>query len=267
MREHGADRLVPVPRDGRVFRACRRVRFGDVSPAGRARFDSLARYLQDVSNDDTVDAGLDDDMAWVVRRTVFEVRRPAVFREMIELSTFCSGIGSRWAERRIAIRGAEGAVVDAATLWVHVELPSGRPIPVDAQFESIYGPTAGGREVTARLRHDARPPAGEPRRAFPLRFVDFDPLDHVNNAASWSVVEDELARHADLRPPYRAELEYRGPIERGAALAVVARRELAGRSGSSGPLALWAVDASTDEVYLTARVSPLAADESGPEPG
>jgi acyl-ACP thioesterase len=251
MREHGADRLVPVPDDGRVFRATRRVRFGDVSPGGRARFDALARYLQDVSNDDTVDAGLDDDMAWVVRRTVFDVVRPARFREVIELATFCSGIGSRWAERRISIRGEHGAVIDAATLWVHVELPSGRPIPVDEQFRRIYGPTAAGREVTARLRHAAEVPAGAERRPFPVRFVDFDALDHVNNAASWAAVEEELARCRDLRPPYRAELEYRGPIERGASLDLVAERS------PSGSLAIWVVDTSSAELYLTAMVSPM----------
>jgi hypothetical protein len=100
-----------------------------------------------------------------------------------------------------------------------------------------------------------------------VRFVDFDPLDHVNNAASWSVVEEELARHGDLRPPYRAEVEYRRPIERGAAVEVVGVREPAVPMGSPGPLALWAVDASTDEVYLTARVLPLPADPSEPGPG
>ena len=58
---------------GRTFTAERLVRFGDLSRGGRLRFDALARYLQDVSGDDTADAGLVDDIAWVVRRTLVEV--------------------------------------------------------------------------------------------------------------------------------------------------------------------------------------------------
>ncbi|MEJ5255070.1 MAG: acyl-ACP thioesterase domain-containing protein [Acidimicrobiales bacterium] len=251
MREHGADRLVEVPATGRVFRGQRRVRFGDVSPGGRARFDALARFLQDISNDDTVDSGLDDDLAWVVRRTVFEVRRPAVFRELLELATFCSGIGSRWAERRIALRGDRGAVIDAATLWVHVELPSGRPVPLSKQFLDLYGPTAAGREVTARLRHPSQVPEAAARRPWQLRFSDFDPLGHVNNAVSWAMIEDVLASCAGLRAPYRAELEYRDPIERDASIT------LAWTVDAHAGLVLWALDEHAARLHLTARVAPL----------
>ena len=69
--------LVPEPDAGRVFRAERPVRLGDADPAGRLRFDACARYLHDVSNDDTRDSGLPDDGSWVVRRTVLDVGRAA----------------------------------------------------------------------------------------------------------------------------------------------------------------------------------------------
>ncbi len=45
--------------------------------------------------------------------------------------------------------------------------------------------------------------------------TDFDVLEHVNNAASWAAVEDELARLAPGRVPRRAEIEYRAPVDRG----------------------------------------------------
>src|SRR5215217_7895312 len=57
--------LVPVPERGRTFTASRLTRLGDVSPGGRLRFDAIARYLQDVANDDAVDAALEGAMAWV----------------------------------------------------------------------------------------------------------------------------------------------------------------------------------------------------------
>ena len=51
---------------------------------------------------------------------------------------------------------------------------------------------------------------------WPLRFTDFDVLEHMNNAAYWSAVEEELSRRRDLRPPMRAEVEFRVAVEPGA---------------------------------------------------
>src|SRR6266581_3445588 len=48
----------PSPARGRVFTtAARVVRSTDVTPAGRLRFDALARYLQEAAEDDLADAG------------------------------------------------------------------------------------------------------------------------------------------------------------------------------------------------------------------
>lgn len=253
MRENPADRLVPVPAVGRVYGDTRRARLGDVTPDNRLRLDALARFLQDLSSDDTVDAAFDNDMAWVVRRTLIEVAQTAVFREQLDLRTFCSGIGSRWAERRVSVRGELGAVIEAATLWVHVDLATGRPVPLDEQFHDLFGPTAGGRQVSARLTLDAAPAPGERPDAtvmpWPVRFVDLDLLGHVNNAASWALVEELLATRPELAgAPLRAELEYRDPIEPGAAIEVVA-------VDGDGQLVMWARDAVTGVTHLAGRVS------------
>ena len=52
--------MVPVPERGRRFTAERPVRWGDTDRHGRLRLDALARFLQDVANDDTRDAGFDE---------------------------------------------------------------------------------------------------------------------------------------------------------------------------------------------------------------
>ena len=131
VREHGADRLLPLPANGRVYTSDRRVRFGDVSRGGRCRFDALADYVQDVAADDTADAGLQDESAWVVRRSVIEVVQPAAFRELLTLQTFCSGTGGRWAERRVVMRGsrtAGGRIAPAPSVrWRGLEPPRGCP--------------------------------------------------------------------------------------------------------------------------------------------
>jgi len=242
-----------VPTEGRVYGDTRRARLGDVTPGNRLRLDALARFLQDLSSDDTVDAAFENDMAWVVRRTVVEVTRPAVFRELLFLRTFCSGTGSRWAERRISVQGEFGAAIEAATLWVHVDLTSGRPVPLDRQFHELFGPTASGREVSSRLSLSPVPDevSGAEVRPWPLRFVDLDLLGHVNNAASWALVEEALASRPSLASaPIRAELEYRDPIEAGASIELV--------SVDEGPvLSMWARDPRFGHTHLAGRVSPV----------
>ena len=68
--------------------------------------------------------------------------------------------------------------------------------------------------MTGRLRHRP-PPATAAARPWPLRATDFDVLVHVNNAASWAAVEDELDRVAPGRTPAAAEIEYRAAVDPG----------------------------------------------------
>jgi len=238
--------LVPPPSSGRTFSTSRRARLGDVSPAGRLRLDALARYLQDIANDDAVDAGLEDAMAWVVRRTVVDVAAFPGFREHLELTTFASGSGRNWAERRTSVAGERGGRVEAGALWVCVDPDSGRPRSLPPEFEAVYGDAVAGRRVRARLPHPDPPPGLDPE-PWPLRFSDFDALGHVNNAVHWQVVEEHLARRRDLRAPLRAEVEYRGAIEREHEVGVVAMAE------PDGSLALWVVGADR-VVHASAHV-------------
>jgi acyl-ACP thioesterase len=230
--------MVRPPHEGRTFAGSRRVRLGDCSPGGRLRLDATARYLQDLSDDDTRDAGL-AQMTWVVRRTVIDVWRFPTYLEPLEMVTWCSGLGSRWAERRVDISSAAGASVSSATLWVHLDPSTLRPTPPTSGFEAIFAPSAGGRSVSSRLTLDS-PPEDLEVAPWPVRFADFDVMDHVNNAIAFVIVEEVLARQRDLRAPLRVEVEYRSSIDRDVSLSVgsVRRSGGAGVSGYDG----WLID-------------------------
>jgi len=268
-RPNGGDELLPVPSKGRVHRDGRKVRLGDVDPTGRLRLDALARYLQDISGDDSEESGVPDAHSWIVRRTVLEQRAPARIHERLELATFCSGYGSRWAERRVALLGAGGASIDAATVWVHVDPATGRPRRLPPEFHEVYGVAADGREVVARNDHEPVEPDGDGVETFRWqpRTTDLDLIDHVNNAIAWAVVEQVCARllvaaggarggPADrLAAPFRAEVEFRDAVERAAVDAgdplLVAHRA----DGDGLSLTLWSADGAA--VHQTARVQPL----------
>ena len=242
MADLAADVLVPAPEAGRIWTGSRRVRFGDVNPGGRARLDSLSAYVQDVASDDTEAAGVGGGTGtgpagnvWVVRRAVYEVHRAARFLEDLTLTTWCSGLGRRWGERRVSMHGSKGAHIEAALLWVTLDLETGRPVPIGDDFDAGYREAAGGREVSARLQHPNAVPDDPAVRRMPwsLRATDFDLLDHVNNAASFAMVEQVIAHH-DRHSSFRAEVEYRVPVESGCEVELAILED-------AGGMAMWAL--------------------------
>lgn len=210
------EELVPLPSSGRVYEGSARGRLSDTTASGRVRLDTLARWLQDVAYDDVVDAGLDGDGSWVVRRTRLLVRRFPRFDEPVTLQTFCSGIGPRWAQRRTVLRGASGAEVEGDALWIFLDPVTLQPMRFTPGFDEVYAEAAGGRRAArARLRHPS-PPDDAARFDWRFRVADRDIADHVNNAAYWEVLEERLA--AEPEPDgMDVEIEYRDAAQPGPA--------------------------------------------------
>ena len=203
--------LLPCPTNGRLYSIDGTVRLGDVDRNGRMRFDATARFMQDVATDDASAAGLDRTYGWLVRRTLIEAMQPARLGEQIAVSTWCSGIGRSWAERRTQIVGERGASIDAVSLWVQVDVRTGRPARVAADFLDVYSTTAAGRTVSARLALPG-PQGSSSGTPWAVRRTDLDPFGHVNNAATWAFLEEGAEIDASERVG-RAEMEYLQPVE------------------------------------------------------
>jgi len=215
--------LIAPPEGGRVFRQEGRAGLADCAPSGRARLDALARWMQDVAYADVEEAGVADRAVWVVRRARIRVERFPRFGEHFEAATFCSGLGRMWAERRTTITrlGSERSDVEAVSLWVHLDPIARRPTPLSREEIAVYGDVAAERRVTARLRHPASPDSVE--RSFPWRFreTECDLAAHINNAAYWQPLEEELLSGPE---PERidVEMEYRTPSQPGEKLVCCA---------------------------------------------
>lgn len=203
--------------DVRAFSQPRRPGFGDCAPSGRMRLDALAEWLQDVAYADVEDAGLERAAVWVVRRTRIRVHRFPRFGERFQLTTFCSGLGRMWAERRTDIvrSDAQEADVEAVALWVHLDVEHWRPTPLTETELTTYGGLAPSRRVSARLRH---PTPGDLDGGVPWTFraTECDIADHINNAAYWQPLEEELLTGAAPDPEcLDVEIEYRTPTQPG----------------------------------------------------
>jgi acyl-ACP thioesterase len=199
--------------NGRAVTITHHVALGDVRPDATMRLDAIARLVQDVADADAADAPVEGMGFWILRRLDLTIAHTPRFRADLTARTWCSGFGARWAERRTDICAGALRCIEATGLWVHVDAERGVPAPLPAGFHAIWGKDAGNRRVSARLRHDP-PPADVTSHGWPLRATDLDVVGHVNNAAYWAPVEQELARRGRPRV-CRAEIEFRAGLDEG----------------------------------------------------
>jgi acyl-ACP thioesterase len=216
--------------------------------SGRLRLDAIAQYLQDLASNDAEDANLDHGRGWILRRMELDVVRLPTIYEDVELTTWCSGVGGRWAERSTSIadtREVEGGVCAVArAVWVYVDLETGAPRSLEPSFFSVYGEAVREHTVSARLKH-AAPTADAKRRPWPLRSTDFDVFGHVNNAIYWSAVEDELSHWLDGRRIGHCEMEFKAGLDPGDAPELLVE-------AATDVLALWFV--VDDDVRASAQI-------------
>lgn len=196
--------------DGRRFTMAQRVRLGDCTASGRLRLDAAARYFQDVAADDSADAALPAGRAWVLRRMEIDVTRLPGLDADLQVQTFCTGVGGRWAERTTVVRHATDPrreYLRGRAVWVSVDLRTRAPVTLAPEFFGVYGEAIRANRVSARLTHPA-PPVGAVGLVWPRRSSDIDILGHINNAVYWVAIEDLLHCEGAGRSVVRASIEF-----------------------------------------------------------
>jgi acyl-ACP thioesterase len=154
---------------------------------------------------------------WVVRRARIKVTRFPRFADHLTLHTFCSGVGRAWAERRTTIErpGAGEPDVEAVALWVHLDPVSWHPAPFSETEIAVYGSAAGDRKISHRLRHPA-PPPDVATAPWTFRATESDVAGHINNAAYWTPLEQELLTGEEPDPErIDVEIEFKTPAQPG----------------------------------------------------
>jgi acyl-CoA thioesterase FadM len=180
-----------VTEDTFAWSAPYRVRFDEAGPDGLLRTSVLLRYAQDVAWFHSASRGYDRawyaarGLTWLVRAAEVSVlERVAVGSDLVG-TTRVVGWRRVWARRKTTFRDAAGTLLARADIdWVLLDA-RGAPTRIPAEFEPIFGTTAGSVGL-------ARVALGEPGAdARQVRVVvrpqELDPMDHVNNAvyADW----------------------------------------------------------------------------------
>ncbi len=209
--------FVALPEHGRRFSERYKVRLGDVGTDGSLRLDGVARLLQDVATDDWDETELDSNDIWVVRRTAVRLAaggRWPQYKELMDITTWCGGVGAAWAERRTNFEIDGELLLEASAIWVPID-PSGHPVRISPTFFEVYGEAIRGRKVSGRVRTPVVAPDAE-SRPWPLRRADLDVIGHVNNAAVWQAVTEVTAGRATY-----VEVTHHGSLEQGSEVTLL----------------------------------------------
>ena len=215
----------PIAQLGRKFSTSRKVRLGDVTPKGRVRLDAVARYLQDIATDDSLDGNYSEPHSWVVRRTQMWVTSFPKYLDEIALTTWCGALGSHWAERRTQIKCAGEVVIETAALWVRVDFKTMKPVALSQDLIALLSSATNGRKISSRLEIGKNLPDLTSNNAtsqdWPIRFSDMDAVGHLNNAAYWEVLEEYLGANSGKRAPLKATVEHHGAVDPGDKVKIV----------------------------------------------
>ncbi|MDF0531980.1 thioesterase [Tsukamurella sp. 8F] len=202
---------------GPSFERAWAVRTGDVDPDRRLRLDAVARYAQDMANDEMFHRGFQTtDPYWLVRRTIIDVLEPIRWPSDVTLVRWCEATSSRWCNMRITMTGSEGGRIETEGFWIRFNADNGMPTHIsDEGMRYLQQYVSQTRLRWRALNTEPIPDPSANDHEFPLRSTDFDPFQHLNNAAYWQLVEDDLDGDRLLQRPHRATVEYLQPLPLG----------------------------------------------------
>ncbi|UQE74513.1 thioesterase [Gordonia sp. PP30] len=224
----------------RFFDADYRVRTGDVDQEMRVRLDGLARYLQDVANDNIDMTDFDgSDPFWIVRRTVIDVLEPITWPADFHAERWCGALSTRWTDMRVRLTSTSetnrfnpeprpNGLIESVGFWINVN-DQGMPSRISDEALKILSEMTDEHRLRWKSLNPEQAPAADevelPDREHVLRSTDFDPFRHVNNAAYLEAIEDELVDHPDLLDaPHRLVIEYLRPITPGTPITLRRKR-------------------------------------------
>jgi acyl-ACP thioesterase len=99
-----------------------------------------------------------------------------------------------------------------------------RPKALTSTLSEVWGSSTSGREVGARqvVKPSVVRASGATRMSsnWVTRFSDFDALEHMNNAAYWEIMEEQLIASRHLREDVRFLVEHHDGITPGAHVEV-----------------------------------------------
>ena len=185
-----------------------RVRSYEAEPMGRLQAPILCRLLQEVATAHAaelgvaVDALIDSGVAWVLSRLDLRVERWPQVGDEVVIETWPAAMNRLLTERRFRLSDATGgAIGEATTLWLVLDLARRRPMRLPAQVVEHLSRLELSPDP-ARPAELAAPENPTTELAFTVRRSDVDLAGHANNTSfvEWlmEAVPDAVWSSCDL---------------------------------------------------------------------
>ncbi len=182
------------------------IQVGDVATNRRLRLDALFNFFQEMAVLHTQRVGLslntflESGHTWVLSRAVVQITELPHLDDRVTLSTWSRGIKrfKGFREFEVSLRGRR--IVAASSLWIYLDVRTGRPVRVPDSFEKLYG-LIDDRAVEGDC--EALRFADVERADYLLlvatRVSDYDINGHVNNAVILQYLQTAVVRHFGQR--------------------------------------------------------------------
>lgn len=189
-----------------------RVRYSEIGADGKLSLCSAIHYMQDCSifQSEMLGVGIhalqDIKRAWLLSSWQVEfIRRPEL-GEALKIGTWASDFKAMYGYRNFVIYDASGAcAVRANSIWIYMNLETGRPEKVTPQVVEIYRPEpplpmeTGGRKIKI--------PGGlEEFPSFPVQKYQIDTNGHVNNGQYIQMASEWLPEDGHIK---KLRVEYK----------------------------------------------------------
>ena len=135
---------------------------------------------------------------WVLNKIDMEIFRYPEYKEDIEVATWSRGIRGVTGLREFEIFSGQNKLVSASSVWVFVDIRSGKIKRVSGDMNDIYtvtkdialNPDLGRWKANTDFQPDHNV-------LFTTRYSDYDPLGHVNNCMYVHYLETLVSRLFD----------------------------------------------------------------------
>ena len=166
------------------------------------------RYMQEAAFRASSDAGLGQkqyaamDRYWLIRETEIEYQQALPAEETTTVQTWLEGMRRTTARRHYVFNRPKHAAPAASawTDWVFLNRETGQPARIPSDVQTAFFPETGHAPGFTRTPFPQVPsaPPGIFQLVRRVEWRDIDPMQHLNNGAYLSYVEDcavQLANH------------------------------------------------------------------------
>lgn len=164
-----------------------RIRYSEADDDGKVTFPAILDYFQDCSffQSEDLQLGMEflkkKQVAWVLVSWQIEVLRYPQIGEQIEVSTWPYDFKSFYGSRNFLMMGRDRKILaQAASLWVLLDLKSGRPCRILQEMAEAYT-LEPPLPMECGSRKLKLPEQMEERKPFSVQKFHLDTNHHVNN--------------------------------------------------------------------------------------